>query len=119
MLHIFVWSRSWTLSPSKWEENGPLNDKTYIAGFDAWTTDHGEKYLDYPIALEPIDHAPDSPRCRLRYRDSSTSEADCDILLLDGNMTPGSTARVMYAYTMQLHFGDSYTIYSEPINIKI
>ena len=118
MLHIFVWSRSWTLSPSKWEENGPLNDKTYIAGFDAWTTDHGEKFLDYPIAVESMDHAPDSPRCRLRYRDGSTSEADCDILLLDGNMTPGSTARVMYAYTMQLHFGDSYTIYSEPVTIK-
>ena len=118
MMHIFVWSRSWTLSPSKWEENGPLNDKTYIAGFDAWTTDHGEKFLDYPIAVEPINHAPDSPRCRLRYRDGSTSEADCDILLLDKSTAPDSTARVMYAYTMQLHFSDSYTIYSEPITIK-
>ena len=118
MMHIFVWSRSWTLSPSKWEENGPLNDKTYIAGFDAWTTDHGEKFLDYPIAVEPINHAPDSPRCRLRYRDGSTSEANCDMLLLNGNMSPDSTARVMYAYTMQLHFSDSYTIYSEPITIK-
>ena len=116
MLHVFVWSRSWTLSPSKWEVNGPLNDKTYLAGFDAWTTDHGEKYLDLPIALEPTAHAPESPRCKLIYRDGHTSEADCDILVT-GKAADG-TARAMYCYKIDLHFGDSYTIYSEPVNVK-
>ena len=39
MITVFPWSRSWTLSPSKWEENGPSNCRTYLAGYDAWTTD--------------------------------------------------------------------------------
>lgn len=117
MLHVFVWSRSWTLSPSKWEVNGPLNDKTYLAGFDAWTTDHGEKYLDLPIALEPLSHAPEAPRCKLIYRDGHTAEADCDILVT--SEAADGTARAMYCYKIDLHFGDSYTIYSEPVNVKL
>ena len=121
MLHVFVWSRSWTLSPSKWEVNGPLNDKTYLSGFDAWTTDHGEKYLDLPVALDailPADNSPvTQPRCLLKYRDGSCAEADCN-MLVTGDGEDG-TARAMYSYTIDLHFGDSYTIYSEPVNVKI
>ncbi len=121
MMHIFVWSRSWTLSPSKWEINGPLNDKTYLAGFDAWTTDHGEKYLDLPIALEailPDGNAPAAqPRGLLKYRDGHSTEVDCRLLVTGENAD--GTVRAMYAYTLDLHFGDSYTIYSEPVNIRL
>ena len=130
MLHVFVWSRSWTLSPSKWEINGPANDKTYLAGFDAWTTDHGEKFLNYPIGLTPIlpEHTdgPIEPWCHLQFRDGLGGCRDkCRVFPLsgdvtvndDGTFTGRDRARVMYAYDLELHFGDSYTIYSEPIDI--
>lgn len=131
MLHVFVWSRSWTLSPSKWEINGPANDKTYLAGFDAWTTDHGEKFLGYPIAVEAISpadtSAPIEPWCLLHFRDGvGTCRAKCGVHPLagdinvheDGTFTGHGTVRVMYSYKLELHFGDSYTIYSEPIEIN-
>jgi len=54
MITVFPWSRSWTLSPSRWEENGPENCRTYLAGYDAWTTDHGEKFLHLPVKIEPV-----------------------------------------------------------------
>lgn len=131
MLHVFVWSRSWTLSPSKWEVNGPANDKTYLAGFDAWTTDHGEKFLNYPIAMEPIFPAdtsvPIKPQCRLKFRDGITCVADCRLHHLSGELTENAdgtytghgSVKVMYSYKLDLHFGDSYTIYSEPIEISL
>ena len=103
MLHVFVWSRSWTLSPSKWEQNGPSNDNTYLSGFDAWTTDHGEYFLGYPIAVEPTENAPE---CILHFRDGHTERAICDELKV-GN-------EVFYLYKNELHFGDSYYICSEP-----
>ena len=129
MLHVFVWSRSWTLSPSKWEVNGPANDKTYLAGFDAWTTDHGEKFLNYPIGLDPI--LPEKtdgsiePWCHLQFRDGTPCRAKCGVLPLagdvivheDGTFTVTGKARLMYSYKMELHFGDSYIIYSEPFEI--
>ena len=98
MLHVFVWSRSWTLSPSKWEENGPSNDNTYLSGFDAWTTDHGEYFLGYPIA---INEAGD-----LVFRDGHTEKAECEELTVCGAK--------YYLYKIDLHFGDSYYICSEP-----
>ena len=131
MLHVFVWSRSWTLSPSKWEVNGPANDNTYLSGFDAWTTDHGEKFLDYPIALNAIlpenVSAPVKPECILRFRNGSTSISDCTVLPISGDVTLyedgsfGGRGRVtvMYSYKIDLHFGDSYTIYSEPVEIEL
>ncbi|MBR6578183.1 MAG: hypothetical protein IKK74_04490 [Clostridia bacterium] len=103
MLHVFVWSRSWTLSPSKWEENGPSNDKTYLSGFDAWTTDHGEYFLGYPIALEPTENAPE---CILHFRDGHTETALCEELQVGDEK--------YYLYKIDLHFGDSYYICSEP-----
>lgn len=130
MLHVFVWSRSWTLSPSKWEVNGPANDKTYLAGFDAWTTDHGEKFLGYPIALTPIlperIDGPIEPWCHLQFRDGIPCRAKCGIHPLtgevtindDGTFTAKGKVRLMYSYKMELHFGDSYTIYSEPFEIE-
>ena len=133
MLHVFVWSRSWTLSPSKWEINGPANDKTYLSGFDAWTTDHGEKFLGYPVALSPIlpekTDAPIEPWCRLIFRDSAkngTCRAKCGVHPLSGDLTVHENGtftargkvRLMYSYKMELHFGDSYTIYSEPFEIE-
>ena len=133
MLHVFVWSRSWTLSPSKWEVNGPANDQTYLAGFDAWTTDHGEKFLGYPIALTPIlpekTDAPMEPWCRLIFRDSAengTCRGKCGVHVLagdvtvhpDGTFTVTGKVRLMYSYKMELHFGDSYTIYSDPFEIE-
>ncbi len=98
MLHIFVWSRSWTLSPSKWEENGPANDKTYLSGFDAWTTDHGEKYLDLPISIDQ-----DGNLC---FRDGHKEAAVCE------KLTVGD--EVFFLYNIDLHFGDRYFICSEP-----
>ena len=130
MLHVFVWSRSWTLSPSKWEINGPANDKTYLAGFDAWTTDHGEKFLNYPIGIEAIvpqnTAEPITPWGNLQFRDGLGGCRDkCRVLPLtgevilndDGTFTGHGRVRVMYARDLELHFGDSYTIYSEPIDI--
>ncbi len=106
MLHVFVWSRSWTLSPSKWEENGPSNDKTYLSGFDAWTTDHGEYFLGYPIALEPTENAPE---CILHFRDGHTERALCEELQVGDEK--------YYLYKIELHFGDSYYICSEPYQL--
>ena len=103
MLHVFVWSRSWTLSPSKWEQNGPSNDNTYLSGFDAWTTDHGEYFLGFPIAVEPTENAPE---CILRFRDGHTERAVCD------ELTVG--AEKYYLHKIDMHFGDSYYICSEP-----
>ena len=98
MLHVFVWSRSWTLSPSKWEENGPSNDNTYLSGFDGWTTDHGEYFLGYPIAI--------NENCELLFRDGHTEKGDCEELTVGGEK--------YYLYKNDLHFGDSYYICSEP-----
>ncbi|MBO5701181.1 MAG: hypothetical protein J6S71_01955 [Clostridia bacterium] len=99
MLHVFVWSRSWTLSPSKWEENGPSNDNTYLSGYDAWTTDHGEKFLGYPIAVEADGI--------LRFRDGHKETAVCEKVQIGDE--------VFFLYNIELHFGDSYKICSEPI----
>ena len=98
MLHVFVWSRSWTLSPSKWEENGPSNDNTYLSGFDAWTTDHGEKFLGYPVAIDADGS--------LIFRDGHKKAADCE------KLTVGD--EVFFLYNIELHFGGSYYICSEP-----
>ena len=101
MLHVFVWSRSWTLSPSKWEENGPSNDNTYLSGFDGWTTDHGEYFLGYPIAISK-----DAFGAILHFRDGHTERAVCEELTACG--------KKYYLYKNDLHFGDSYYICSEP-----
>lgn len=112
MLTVFPWSRSWTLSPSKWEVNGPLNDKTYLAGYDAWTTDHGEKYLGMPVSLDlPEDFDKENPTCMLSFRDGRRESADCSLLDI-GN------GKAMLSYSIDLHFGDNYTIYSKPFIIK-
>ena len=103
MLHVFVWSRSWTLSPSKWEVNGPSNDNTYLSGFDAWTTDHGEYFLGYPIAVEPTANAPE---CILHFRDGHTERAICEELAVGDEK--------YYLCKISLHFGGSYYICSEP-----
>ena len=129
MLHVFVWSRGWTLSPNKWEENGPLNDRTYRSGYGAWTTDHGEKYLGYPIAMEAVlpegACASVSPVCTLRFRDGSTEQAACGVIPLSGDVTVKEDGtfsgkgrvRVMYTYRIPLHFGDAYGICSAPVEI--
>lgn len=104
MLHVFVWSRSWTLSPSKWEENGPSNDNTYLSGFDAWTTDHGEYFLGYPVAIEVQSGEP-----VLVYRDGSRERAICE------KLTVGD--EVFFLYNIELHFGGRYIICSEPTKL--
>ena len=101
MLHVFVWSRSWTLSPSKWEENGPSNDKTYLSGFDAWTTDHGEKFLGYPIAIDA--------NGSLIFRDGHKEAADCEKISVGDE--------VFFLYNIELHFGGRYYICSDPKKI--
>ena len=111
MLTVFPWSRSWTLSPSKWEVNGPSNDQTYVSGYDAWTTDHGEKYLDMPIAIEPADTLDtDHPIAYLRFRDGHRELSACSLMKTGEH-------RALLSYTIDLHFGDSYTIYSKPFDI--
>ena len=104
MLHVFVWSRSWTLSPSKWEENGPSNDNTYLSGFDAWTTDHGEYFLGYPVAIEVQSGEP-----VLVYRDGRREHAICE------KLTVGD--EVFFLYNIELHFGGRYIICSEPTKL--
>lgn len=102
MIHVFVWSRSWTLSPSKWEENGPSNDNTYLSGFDAWTTDHGEKFLGYPVAIDADGS--------LIFRDGHKESANCEHIRVCN--------QDFYLYNIELHFGDRYYISSEPVKIK-
>ena len=131
MINVFPWSMSWTLEPSLWEKNGPENVRDYLSGYDAWTTDHGEKFLSLPIAVEPLGtegynkFGSFRPRCRLVFRDGHTQEADCDLLVLfgnvkkleDGSCCADGKATVMLQKKVELYFGESYTIYSVPVEI--
>lgn len=125
MLTVFPWSFSWT----KWENVGELNDATYQAGYVMWTTDHGERYMHLPVritAIPPCNASePFTPRALMHFRDGSTKETDCTLLTLSGEVTAHadgrfsvpSSARVMFALKLDLHFGDSYTIYTAPLEL--
>lgn len=131
MITVFPWSRSWTLEPSKWEEHGPDNCATYLAGYDAWTTDHGEKFICLPMKIVPTDCAAVSgefrPMCRKLYRDGREETGECELLVLDGDVRRNesgayevrSKATVMYRLQIDLYFGESYSIYSAPVEIGI
>ncbi|MCQ2428556.1 MAG: hypothetical protein MJ137_09230 [Clostridia bacterium] len=128
-LTVFPWSRSWILAPSLWETNGPKNDKTFMAGYDAWTTDHAEMYLDLPVGLEISSVAPDDdeiirPEGLIVYRDGSTRAVSCGLCIIDGDVTltrvsggykvsPGTFTAVL-TYRSELHFGDYFYTVSEP-----
>lgn len=136
-LCVFPWSRSWTLAPSLWENNGPMCDNTYLSGYDGWTTDHGEMYLDYPIMLTACDgmkaeYAVNEiflPRCTAIHRNGTSEECACGIfdptgsirVSSDGAYSFGKTGKhkVLLTVKIDLHFGDSYHIFSEPIEITI
>ena len=136
-LTVFPWSRSWTLAPSLWENNGPMCDNTYLSGYDGWTTDHGEMYLDYPIILKAIDKMKTEyaegesfmPTCTAIHRDGTSEECVCDIFDPTGSVTVnengeysfGKSGRYKVLLTMKidLHFGDCYHIFSEPIEITV
>ena len=133
LINVFPWSMSWTLEPSLWEKNGQENVRDYLSGYDAWTTDHGEKFLSLPVAAEPLGTDGYSmgecfrPRCRLVYRDGHTEEADCGMLVLcgnvqkleDGSCRADGKAVVMLEKKLELYFGESYTIYSAPVEIGL
>lgn len=138
MITLFPWSRSWTMEPSKWEENGPENCKTYLSGYDAWTTDHGEKFLHLPIKIVPIVSdsgmderyemkSPFQPMCQKMYRDGRIEEGACDVLLLSGDLTKVSEGqyagnglvKVMLSLKIDLYFGEYYRIYSEPLELYL
>ena len=135
-LTLFPWSRSWTLAPSIWEENGRGCDATYLAGYDAWTTDHGDMYLHLPVLLEAsegLDRVyragePFRPVGVNHFRNQPTREAETDFLVLEGNLrreqdggyTSPTAGEVkgMLMQRLELHFGDCYFIFSEPITIR-
>ena len=136
-LTVFPWSRSWTLAPSLWENNGPMCDKTYLSGYDGWTTDHGEMYLDYPIMLRASDgmrleYAAGeafAPTCTAVHRSGSTKDHICGIFDPSGSVSldadgaysfkePGRY-KVLLTMKLQLHFGDHYCIFSEPVEITV
>ena len=131
LINVFPWSRSWTLEPSLWEKNGPENVRTYLSGYDAWTTDHGEKFLSLPVAVEPCgtdkiaEMSIFRPRCRLLFRDGHREEADADILVISGNAKKledgtyeiSKDATVMFEKKVDLYFGESCTIYSLPVKL--
>ena len=141
MLTVFPWSRSWTLEPSKWEKNGPDNCKTYLAGYDAWTTDHGEKFLDLPVKIVPIlpgdtegvadacheIESPFRPMCKKIYRDGREETTECDLLVLSGDACKEPTGnyvgkgrvKVMYSLKTDVYFGEYYRIYTEPVEIYL
>jgi len=125
MLTVFPWSRSWTLEPSKWEENGPGNCKTYLSGYDAWTTDHGEKFLPLPVRLTPLAHrsADGRPLGEAVFRDGHRQNVECDLLVLGGDVqksddgTCRGKGRVLFSLKTELYFGESCRIYSAPVDI--
>ena len=142
MVTVFPWSKSWTLEPSKWEENGPENCKTYLEGTDAWTTNHGEKFLDMPVRITPLlpENAGYStecavaeiqgsfqPMCHRYYRDGKEEIGECDLLVLSGNVHETSDGRyagsgkatVMYCLKIDVYFGESYRIYTEPVELLL
>lgn len=133
-LTVFPWSRSWTFAPSRWEDNGPACDKTFLSGYDAWTTDHGDMYLHLPVTLEAEadvltvpSGTPFVPYGINRYRDGRTERVKTDLLLLEGALERTSDgtffargkgeARAMLAEKLPLHFGDAYCIFSRPVKL--
>jgi len=127
MLTVFPWSRSWTLEPSTWEEHGKDNVNTFLSGYDAWTTDHGEKFISKPVKIEPAGNlsSPMRPKCRAVFRDGHEEILDCSLLPLsgavqktrDGAYEWTAPARVLYALKIDLYFSNSYTIYSAPVDL--
>ena len=136
-LCVFPWSRSWTLAPSLWENNGPTCDKTYLSGYDGWTTDHGEMYLDYPIMLKAsgamnTEYSANEafvPTCNAFHRDGAIEECICGIFDPTGSVSEreggkysfarAGVYKVLLTKKTELHFGDSYYIFSEPIEITV
>jgi glycerophosphoryl diester phosphodiesterase len=136
-LCVFPWSRSWTLAPSLWENNGPVCDNTYLSGYDGWTTDHGEMYLDYPIMLKSNDgfgteyNAGEEfdPLCVAIHRDGSEEECPCGIFDPSGCIKQNAdgryfceaagTYKVLLTKELTLHFGDRYRIFSSPTVITV
>ena len=124
MLTVFPWSYGY----STWEENGARHEETYLSGYTMWTTDHGQYFFGCPLSVEAI--PPTSvhfrPKGILTFRDGSTCEGDCELLVLSGDVsrsedgfcTVTGEARVMYGRRIDLSLGSSYTIYSEPITIS-
>ena len=136
-LCVFPWSRSWTLAPSLWENNGPVCDNTYLSGYDGWTTDHGEMYLDYPIMLKSNDGFGTEysageefdPLCVAIHRDGSEEECPCGIFDPSGCINQNAdgryfceaagTYKVLLTKELTLHFGDRYRIFSSPTVITV
>lgn len=135
-LCVFAWSRSSFFKPSQWSENGPGCDRTYISGYDSWTMDHGEKYFSYPVSIDP---APGMklrfgtgerfvPKVLCRYMNLPSDEAEAGAVVLEGALSrdadgrfysekPGS-CRVMFSLRETLHFGDGFTLCTEPLTLE-
>ena len=117
-LNVLVWSRSWTLSPSKWEEHGPDNDRTFLAGYDGWTTDHGDMYLDLPVEIEVPEDFPETISrdipvfCTAKMRDGSSRRMQTEVFFIEGGFDMPGPARVMLQLNCPLHFGDTIHLYS-------
>lgn len=135
-LTLFPWSRSWTLAPSLWEKNGQRCDQTYLAGYDAWTTDHGDMYLYLPVSLEPSVHFARERQAGERfrplgtnlYRDHTHADTETELFVLEGELNThadgsysaehSGVVKVMLMQTLELHFGDCYRIFSEPFCLR-
>jgi len=136
-LTVFPWSRSWTMAPSLWENNGVACDATFLSGFDSWTTDHGDMYLHLPVKLSAGEKIPREieagaeifPMGEASYRNGSCSEIGTELLVLSGEWERGESGgyrfpqkgavRAMLSLPLELHFGDVYRIYSQPFTIEV
>lgn len=136
-LCVFPWSRSWTLAPSLWENNGPMCDNTFLSGYDGWTTDHGEMYLDYPIMLKSSENFNAEYKageafkveCFAIHRDGSEEKCLCGIFDPSGSIKETADGmyyceaagvyKVLLVKELSLHFGDCYRIFSEPVLIAV
>ena len=133
-LTVFPWSRSWLMNPSRWEVNGRSNDETYLAGYDSFTTDHGDMYIHLPVELE----APEKVRVKAGqpfeieaeeiFRDGHREKTKIALAVLEGELEQLSETSYVAKeggdilcagyIKLDLHFGDCYHICTMPIRIE-
>ena len=122
------------MNPSRWEVNGRSNDETYLAGYDSFTTDHGDMYIHLPVELE----APEKVRVKAGqpfeieaeevFRDGHREKTKVALAVLEGELEQLSGSAYVAKegryilcagyIKLDLHFGDCYHICTMPIRIE-
>jgi hypothetical protein len=112
-------------------------DNTFLSGYDGWTTDHGEMYLDYPIMLKSSENFNAEYKagkafkveCFAIRRDGSEEKCLCGIFDPSGSIKETADGmyyceaagvyKVLLVKELSLHFGDCYRIFSEPVLLAV